>query len=392
MGELQTSDYADLKDLEEDREGGRFELLIRNINDVFGGGWAMFRAWRTDVDEADDAPVMGPETDQNTDSESSEGHHGGYEGTRVEGEYWRAEWINHQSRSVRVRGDADTDLPEFIIETDGKRMASAEMDNEDVGRWLWFRSSVVNELLGYQGFSLEWHTADTGCVDSTSGYRTHFGLNASDLITVYAYDVARLQPWEQRVWAAHNVVPEGGVSNELLAAQVRVQPASTHAPETILLQTMRMLEKDFQKTYGIALFAHDLNDNTMHQVSRFTSKDQASLLRLAKELIRVFSDRLNVRDLRKLSTHAEKEKLGSNKLLQDLLAQKIGNEKAREIFAEIAGTYDMRVGDAHPTGSKVTEAIKLAGIDQNLSFLRQGQQLISNFGRALFLLGRNLFT
>ena len=212
------------------------------------------------------------------------------------------------------------------------------------------------------------------------------------MITVYAYDVARLYPWEQRIWAAHNVVPEGGVSSELLASQVKVQPASTHAAEAMLFETMRLLETNFQKVYGISLFTHDIEDAVaMQQVCRFTSKDQASLLRLAKDLVRVFSDRLNVRDLRKISTHAEKEKLGSNKLLQDVLAQKVGDEKARQVFAEIAGTYDMRVGDAHPTGSKVAEAIKLAGVDQSRSFLRQGQQLINNFGRAIWVTGKNLF-
>ena len=115
----------------------------------------------------------------------------------------------------------------------------------------------------------------------------------------------------------------------------------------------------------------------MQQVSRFVSKDHASMLRLAKELVRVFSDRLNVRELRKLSTHAEKEKLGSNKLLQDVLAQEVGAEKARRIFGVIAGAYDMRVGDAHPTGSKIGDALKLAEIDESGSFLRQGEQLIS---------------
>jgi hypothetical protein len=160
----------------------------------------------------------------------------------------------------------------------------------------------------------------------------------------------------------------------------------------MLFEAMRLLESNFQKVYGIVLFTHDIDDDVaMQQVSRFTSKDQASLLRLAKELVRVFSDRLNIRDLRKLSTHAEKEKLGSNKLLQDVLAQKIGDEKARQVFAEIAGTYDMRVGDAHPTGSKVAEAIKLAGIDQSRSFLRQGQQLVHNFGRAIWMIGKGLF-
>ncbi|MEF9674449.1 hypothetical protein QNM99_30035 [Pseudomonas sp. PCH446] len=92
----------------------------------------------------------------------------------------------------------------------------------------------------------------------------------------------------------------------------------------------------------------------------------------------------------KLPTHEEKDKLGSNKLLQDILAQKIGADHARRVFTEIAGAYDMRVGDAHPTGSKVAEAIKLAGVDENNSPLRQGEQLIHNFGRSVWYIGKFL--
>ncbi|CAN7617207.1 hypothetical protein LJR260_004398 [Variovorax paradoxus] len=389
---LEGSAYANLKDHQEERDGGRFELLVRGVNDVFGGSWAMVRAWRTDVDEDEDAPVMGPEDDKNTAHESSRGVRGGFDGVRVEGEFWRDEWIDHQSRSVRVRGDEDTNLPQFIVETDGKRMASSDLDNEDIGRWLWFRASVVTELLGHRGFSLEWYTAETGGIRSTSGYVTHFGINSSDLITVYAYDVARLSPWEQHIWAAHNVVPEGKVSSELLDSQVKSDPASTQAFEVVLFESMRMLEAGFKKEYSIALFTHDIDDDAaLQHVSRFVCKDQASLLRLAKELVRVFSDRLNVRELRKLAVHADKEKFGSNKLLQNVLSQKVGEDRAREVFAEIAGAYDMRVGDAHPTGSKIADAIALAGIDQDQSFLRQGEQLINNFGRSIWYTGKFLF-
>lgn len=389
---LEGSEYANLENRQEQRDGGRFELLIRSLNDVYGGSWASFRVWRTDVDADEDAPVMGPESDDNTAFESSNGHRSGYQGVRVEGEFWRDEWIDHQGRSVRVRGDADQALPQFIVETDGTRMASVDLDDEDIGRWLWFRSSVVSDLLGHRGFSLEWYTAETGGIRSTSGYVTHFGINSSDLITVYAYDVARLAAWEQHTWAAHNVVPDGKVSNELLAAQVRTQPASTHAVEKLLFKSMRMLEAGFRQEFSISLFTHDIDDAAvMQQVSRFASKDQASLLRLAKELVRVFSDRLNVRELRKLSTHAEKEKLGSNKLLEDVLAQKVGTDKARYIFGAVAGAYDMRVGDAHPTGSKIGDALKLAGIDESSSFMRQGEQLIHNFGRSVWWIGKLLF-
>lgn len=144
---LDGSPYENLSDRHEQRDGGRFELLIRRLEDVYGGSWALLRVWRTDIDEDDDAPVMGPESDDNTDYESSTGHRTGYGGVRVEGEFWREEWIDHQEQSVRVRGDADKSLPQFIVETDGTRMTSAELNNEGIGRWLWFRSSIFNELL-----------------------------------------------------------------------------------------------------------------------------------------------------------------------------------------------------------------------------------------------------
>ena len=389
---LDDSAYAGMKDQKIDRDEGRFELLTRTLDDVYGGSWAALRVWRTDVDEDEDAPIMGPDRDGHTEYEKSEGYRKGSEGVRVEGEFWREEWIDHLGVSVRVRNDKDKNLPNFIVETDGSRMASSELDNEDVGRWLFFRTSIMNELLAHRGFSLEWYTAETGALNSTSGYATHFGINSSDLITVYAYDIAKLDPWEQHIWAAHNVAPDGKVSSELLSAQVRAKVASTHAVEDLLFKSMLMLEAGFNEKFGSNLFKHEIEKASfMQSISRFVSKDQESLLRLAKELVRVFSDRLNIKELRKLSSHVDKDTLGSNKLLQDILSQKVGLERAREVFATIAGAYDMRVGDAHPTGSKIKDAIKLAGIDDSNSYLKQGEQLINNFGESIWWIGKHLF-
>lgn len=389
---IDDSNYVGLKNYKEQRDKGRFELLVRDLEKVYGGGWASFRVWRTDIDEEEDAPVMGPENNENTESERSEGQIRGYPGVRVEGEFWRDEWIEHQGISVRIRGDVDINLPNFIVETDGKRVSSADLNNEDVGRWLWFRSSIINELLNHRGFSLKWYTAETGGIQSTSGYATHFGINTSDLITVYACDIARLDAWEQHIWAAHNIAPEGKVSAELLSAQVKAQVASTYAVEELFFHSMRLLEKGFREKFDIDLYRHDIDDVELTQsISRFVSKDRASLLRLAKELIRIFSERLNISALRTLSIHKEKDKLGSNKLLEDILAQKIGSDKARKLFGVIAGTYDMRLGDAHPTSSKIEDALKLAKINENYSFLRQGEQLISNFGQTIWWIGKLLF-
>jgi hypothetical protein len=177
-----------------------------------------------------------------------------------------------------------------------------------------------------------------------------------------------------------------------LDSQVKVQPVSTHAVEELLFEVMAMLENGFHEAFGVSLFTHDMNYlEAMKSISRFASKGQAFLLRLAKELVRIFSDWLDVRELRKLSTHSSKDELGSNKLLEDVLAQKVGAEKARKVFGPIAGAYDMRVGDAHPTSSKIGDGLKLAGIDDKNSFLRQEEQLISNFGQSIWCTGKVLF-
>lgn len=388
---LSTSPYFSLQNTQEERDGGRFEILIRHLNDIYGGGWSMFRVWRTDIDENDDAPLMTEETDQNTAYEQKQGYESGYVGIRVESEFWRDEWIEHKNQSIRIRGDNDLNLPSFIVETDGSRLASEKLNNENVGRWLWFRTGIINELLNCRGFKLKWYTAQTGAIHSTSGYRTHFGINNADLITVYAYDIARLDSWEQHLWAGHNVVHDGKVSSELLDSQVKVQPAKTYAVEDLLFKYLDALERDFLKKYNKPLFSQKLDEQMIQNISRFASMDKASLLRLAKDLVRVFTDRLNVKSLREISQHKDKDRLGSNKLLQDIIAQTIGEDKAKSLFSNIVGIYDMRLGDAHPTGSKIDDAIKLAGIDENLSYLRQGEQLIHNLQKAISDIGYVLF-
>lgn len=389
---LDNSAYAGLVSRREPLNGGKFALSVRKLDDVYGGSWAAFRSWRTDFDEGADAPVLSQETDKNTNSETSTGRMNGAAGVQVESEFWRDEWIDHQGQSVRVRGDADHAFPSFIVGTDGLRLPSSDLNNEDIRRWLWFRSDVVNELLRHRGFSQKWYTAETGGVCSTSGHATHFGINSSELITVYAYDVARLACWEQLIWCAYNVVPEGGVSKELIAAQVNAQPAPTEPAEHLLFKCIEMLEKGFKKNFDTALFTHAVDLPTFtQQITRFASTDQASLLRLAKNLIRLFSDRINVKALRKLSNHAEKGKFGSNRLLEDVLGQRVGHETAHRVFGAIAGAYEMRLGDAHPTSSKIGDALKLAGIDASASNLRQGMQLISNFGQSVWWIGKLLF-
>lgn len=393
VSQLEGTEYEGLEGEDGEREDGRFSLRIRKSDETWGGTWAMFRAWRTDLDEDADAPVLGPENSDNVDFEKTSGRRSGYEGFHVEGEFWRDEWIDHKGKSYRVRGDEVGGLPDFIVDVDGTRSPSKILNSEDVGKWLWFRAEVISAFLGRRGFSLEWFTLETGGLCSTSGYRTHFGLNDSDLITVYAYDIARLPAWEQRLWAAHNVAPEGGVSRELTAAQVRSAPADTSAPEEDLFMILSDFDEAFMRKYGTKLFGHDLDHNDARtKISRFQGSNGASVLRVAKELVRVFSDRINVQGLREISNHKDKNKLGSNKLLESILADASDRDSARKMFGVITGVYDLRIGDAHPTSSGISDAFSLAEVDTSLSNLRQTQQMIRNFGLSIENIGNALFS
>ena len=211
--------------LNEDTAEGRFEGRCWQAGEggePLGAGVAVFRVWRTDVDHETDVPMFGPENDENTDYES---HSFTRRSERtvfmVEGELWRDEWIEPATHSVRIRRDDVPPTAFFATDAAGTRESRVTLNSEDVGKYLWFRGGVIPTLLQHRGSKLEWYTADTGNVELTRGYRVHFGMNGLGLINVYAYDIARLPDWQQQIWAGYNVAPEGGVSEELLAAQTR---------------------------------------------------------------------------------------------------------------------------------------------------------------------------
>lgn len=139
---------------------------------------------------------------------------------RAEGELWREEWIEPADRSVKVRGDRASEEYFYSVGAAGERLPASALNNEDVGRYLWFRPSVIEALLEHRGSALQWYTRQTGQVRCSPDYRTHFGINRQGFVNVYAYDVAKLPQWQQRIWSGHNATPEGPVSSELLDSQM----------------------------------------------------------------------------------------------------------------------------------------------------------------------------
>ncbi|PSO19504.1 hypothetical protein C7G42_14720 [Bradyrhizobium sp. MOS003] len=347
------------------------------------GTVGVFEVWRTDVDEGEEVPIFPRETDDNTGSRSYSFERKGEAAVRVMGELWREEWIEPAPRSIRVRGDdPETDL-DFIVDGGGGRLPSKKLNYEDVGRYLWFNPRVVAELTSLRASGLEWYTEDTGSVWCSPDYRVHFGVNQLGSVNVYAYDVARLPQWQQRIWAGQNASPDGGVSAELLASQMRARPANTIAPESRLIATMADLDEDFSQQFGNPIFHHhDSAEAIADRVHRFRAVDEQGLLALAKDIARLTADRLDLSALHQ-AFGKPGERLGSLKTLEWGLGKIVSKEQARKLLTTLVGVYELRLGDAHLPPTEIATAYSMAGVDRALGLIEQGKAMISNAAVAL---------
>ena len=358
--------------------GDRWEGRVSDIHEggtPFGAKTAVFHAARTDVDPDEDVPTFDFPTDDEVTSKSWTKTDEGRKLYRIQGELWRNEWVEPSEFSPRIRND---DIPAsvfFITDATGMRESKDSLVNGS--RWLWFKPNVVMVLVHRRGGSLYWYTKDTGCVRCSPDYDINFGVNRLGLVNVYAKDIALLPEWQQRIWAGFNISPEGGVSEELLASQMRAMPAGTKAPESFLSESYSTLNKVVTEKMGAPLFRENVQHTDLLRLAhRFRAIDQAGLFALAKDLARLTADSIDTKLLQKIVSPPKGEKWGSLKSLEKVLASVISPEEARATLSTFVGIYELRHADAHLKESSVNEALILAGVDPNGLPIEQGYQLM----------------
>ena len=224
---------------------------------------------------------------------------------------------------------------------------------------------------------MRWYTRHTGGVKSSPGSYLHFGVNALGLVNVFAKDIGHLAEWEQKIWAGFNVGPEGGVSEELLAAQAEGRPAETQAPEAFLPKAFVRLNEVTTAKFGFRLFREHADfDALMARAHRFRATDQAGFFSLAKDLARLTADSIDAAAIQKIVPPPKGEKRSSLKTLESLVGLRVGPEKARSVLRALVGIYELRHADAHLAGSDIDDAFALARVDRTQPFVFQGCRLL----------------
>jgi hypothetical protein len=374
-------------------EFGRWVGFISEIHEggnPFGGKMAIFHVARTDVDESDDVPdLFDLPSDENTKSESREENFEGRKLFHISGKLWRNEIILPSINSPRVRDDKVVSNFQYFIDAEGNKSSSQELI--DSGKWLWFKPEVMMALSHRRGGHLSFYTAHTGRVSCSYGYGTHFGVNKLGLVNAYAKDIGILPEWQQLIWFGNNIVPEGGVSKELLASQVRAEPATTKAPEEFLTKVIEMVNKLSQSKLGIKIFrSHDAIPELLKRTHRFRAVDEQSFYALAKDLARIIVDCLDTQAMQSIVAPPKKEEWGSLKSLENLLASKVIRKHVRSFLAPLVGVYKLRLADAHLPSSEIEDAYKLIEIDKSLPFVHQGYQMLDSAVASIFTIAKFL--
>lgn len=360
--------------ISETSKGDRWEGRVAEIHEggnPYGTKTAVFHMSRTDVDPEEDVPTFDFPTDENTVSKSWTKEDKGRKLYVVQGELWRNEWVNPSALSRRIRGDKLPSTVYFITDSSGTLECADTLDKH--GRWLWFKPDVIMALVHRRGGALQWYTRNTGGVKCSPDYNIHFGINQLGLINVYAKDISLLPEWQQKVWAGYNVSPDGKVSEELLASQIRAVPASTKAPESLLSNSLDLVNKISIEKFDFQIFReHDQKSQLLKICHRFRSIDLSGFLSLTKDLARLTADSIDTSSLQTIVKPPKGTKWGSLKSLENVIAKYVEPQKARSLLSPLVGIYELRHADAHLPSSELKGSFDLVNVDDTKPFIFQG--------------------
>ena len=370
----------------EEAEMQRWEGQVNKIHEggmPFGTTAAVIHVARTDVDEEEDVPDFGIPTGDNVKYQSRTMTSEGRPLYRISGELWRLEIIPAGVTSERVlKEEPPSSVGSFIVDSAGRKETKETL----VGgiRWLWFKPGVINDILSRRGSLLRWFTQDTGKIGLAPDYGVHFGVNSLGFINVFAKDIALLPEWQQRVWVGFNVTPEGKVSTELLASQVRASPASTIAPEEFLRDVYLYLKSASVGPLGKSLFRqHEQADELLVKCHRFRAIDRSGLFELAKDVARLTIEDIDLSALSTIIEPPKNEKWGSIRHLEEALKEYMDASEAKQIVSSIHGLNRLRQADAHLRSKGLTQPIERAGIYNTGIPIHEARQMLQKHAETL---------
>src|SRR5690606_30154014 len=132
-----------------------------------------------------------------------------------------------------------------------------------------------------------------------------------------------------------------------------------------------------EQRFGVAVVrSHGELPSIIDRCHRFRATDLAGLFALAKDLARITADLFDAEALNSIAGFQGKEKRGSLKALEAVVAMDTGGPAARAILGPLFGIYELRLGDAHLPKNDQEEAFRLVGVDMDMPPVKQGYHIL----------------
>jgi len=345
-------------------DGGK--VAIHEGGRPFGMRTAVLHMWRESVNPADDVPEMPhPCAEPAARSREYKVDYTGQKLWMVNGRIWTKHWVEPAALSPRIGRDRVESRVQFLVENQEQKTLAGQ-DLEDHRGWLWFRPTAMKVILQMPKAEFEWYTGQTGMVGPASNATLHFGINKLGLINVLAYKMAGLPEWAQRIWVSHNVIPEGGISEELHMSQNLASPARTVAPEVGIWQNLNELQARALRAYGVGMFHRLPREKDFYKIiHRFHWDSFEDLCKLCKEIHRIVSEQFDIGAINATIDPVNAEKANQDKLRQikrvAFWLTGLGFD-GRKMTQTLAAISELRQGDAHGAGSDLRDALEMLGI------------------------------
>jgi len=351
---------------------------------LYGTKTSVISVTRENTEYNKDIPDLQTKNEEDNKVEFYDKKHTGKKLFSSYGRLWINKWLAPFDESPRVKGDKEVSKTYFKVDVNNKLLSGDELKAHE--GWLWFKPDLIREILKRNKSSLIWHTENTGEVGFHMAEKLDFGVNKLGLINILAYDIWSLSEYHKNIVVGFNIIPDGGVSKELLMAQKDGNPAGTCSPEWLLGYAFRCLEDASNKAFNRSILReHENFEKILKSIHRFRSIKECELFELANDLHRVFVERLDKSFLLNISGASDK-KIGTIKLLEKFISR--NGCDGKKLTAVLVGCYELRHCASHLPSSCISNAYILAKLDESGSPYKNGKALISAISSFIGCLSR----
>jgi len=177
------------------------------------------------------------------------------------------------------------------------------------------------------------YTVADGMLHKLGLWGMRYGQNSQRIVHAWLGDLGRDLPHEEQLhWRQFNIPPEGGIGEVTWKRELAAEFANPIEPTLRLKFELERFSRQWQEQFGWDVFL-PLRDEDEHVLRAFhvpLTEDPGEFDQQVLYLAKILSDSINVKELRKLCTEPEEEKIKS---LERALADhfSIDEDEAKEL-------------------------------------------------------------